>query len=457
MRRALILLITLLLVAATNAAAKEPLWGPLSIVDAGGPLDDPEVEKHLAFSASIFDAVRIPAVEAGDWRTGEIHKGLRSFIKRRRREGMEVIVAISPWSEQVAYSDKSTAEQLARFLRKLRKRGVKRAILDFSRAPDRLVDLEDALRFGTRSELAQIALANEVASARTGIQLWLHPSASTVEVLAAQPAYIPPIDKTRDSERSLAPGIGVVTVGMDLTGRTIPSAPLTELRNHWDGRPLMLRDGFPRSDNSREEGLALLLGPLKGREPLGATLSAYSCPVQSELAANRLTLETIGNYLDRDTAYDAEASRKRAVHRLAGEDRAVRAALDAQSLEWGGFIGELNYRPAEADNVDAAVRLLRSPAERIGWDYVRRRYPERIEALRRAEDQEFAAVVIRRMQSRLAIARALPLVDTLRSAGNEQERSAALQAIDALRRKTGAEEARRLLDLFLERAGVPAK
>jgi hypothetical protein len=123
-------------------------------------------------------------------------------------------------------------------------------------------------------------------------------------------------------------------------------------------------------------------------------------------------------------------------------------------MEWGGWVGTRNYRGRDEDNVFTAAAALQDPAQLALWTYVVKRYPERMAALARLDDPLFREALLSRMEARLAVGRTLPLLVELHGAA-PRERDAVWARIEQIRGSvTDNLEAARLLDRFLEAAGV---
>jgi hypothetical protein len=146
------------------------------------------------------------------------------------------------------------------------------------------------------------------------------------------------------------------------------------------------------------------------------------------------------------------------VARLAGRNPETVKALETQQLEWGGFVGSLNYWPRDDANPELAADRLHDPAFVESFTWTVARYPGRIAALEGAADAPFRDDLIRIMRRRLAIGRVIPLtVEYLaRKRAGRPDAEEVLARIATERRSwDGDPDAARILDLFLVAAEVP--
>jgi hypothetical protein len=180
----------------------------------------------------------------------------------------------------------------------------------------------------------------------------------------------------------------------------------------------------------------------------------------TQLGASRLPLTTIAEFLRDPEGYDADRALARAVDRLSGGVREVRTALDTQVLEWGGWIGTRNYWHRDLLNAASAGDRLDDPAFVDSFTWTADRYPGRMEALSRLTDGAFRDDLLLVMRRRLAVARAMPpAVEYLaRLRAGRPDAAELLHLLEAQRRDLAPHpDAARILDLFLDAAGIPIR
>src|SRR5439155_368578 len=113
-----------------------------------------------------------------------------------------------------------------------------------------------------------------------------------------------------------------------------------------------------------------------------------ACPM-AELAASRLALLTIADYLKDPAAYDPDASWSRAIATLAGPNEAAKRALEQQAAEWGGWIGRPRYQHPDTAGPEWAASTLASEGAARAWEETARVYPARMKALAGLADTAF--------------------------------------------------------------------
>ena len=139
--------------------------------------------------------------------------------------------------------------------------------------------------------------------------------------------------------------VGIVWTGPNVISYEITNDDARAARRRFGKRRLLLYDNFPVNMDHRGKALALVIGPLRHRDPaLTRTVAAYLTAPMNQLGASRLPLFTIADFLDDPAGYDPDASFKRAQQRLAGDDPETLEALRVQGIEWGGWVDERNYR-----------------------------------------------------------------------------------------------------------------
>jgi len=465
--RSLLTLLVVALPAVLSAAGERggtPSEFPVRMIKIGGRFDRPEVREHLEFCAGRgFNAVWVFAEQAGDWTESRAPDGPRllpSFLEltewcRERR--FRIFVSLDPVAAaggEYVFSDPGHARRIEEFFGLLRRAGVRDFVLSFGDEPTVLTALADVVRYAGSSAPAHIDLAQTLErSLRRKESFWLCGATYCDAHLG---------DGTEPYAREFLEGlsrlprrVGIVWTGPDVVSPSITSEGLAATRERLGGRKILLYDNYPANRNHDGLALALILGPVRERDPdLGSEVAAYLSSPMRELGASRLALWTVADYLAAPAAYDPDSSWRVAMRHFAGEDAAALDALETQGIEWGGWVSTRNYRDRDADSVFTAADALRDPAALALWTYVVRRYPERLAALRGLTDPAFRDPLVERMGARLAVGRALPLLVELHAAPPEG-RQEVWARIDGIRRETAENrEAARLLDRFLEAGGV---
>jgi len=452
---------------AACACAATPAASPLRIVKLGDRLALPEAREHLQFARDHgFEALWVYAGTAATWWPPERPLALApDFLELARlaeASGMRVMVSINPVGDSLGafrFSDRAHVRRVRELVHKLaREADVREFVLAFDDQPTRLEELDDILRFGRSAAPAHLDLARRAADwVPRSARLWLCASAYADAHLGDGTG--PYAARFLEGVRQLPAGIGIVWTGPDVVSPAILAADLAKTRARLGGRRLLLYDNYPVNDDGAGLGLALVLGPLRGRDPaIVNQIEAYlACPM-TQLGGSRLALATVAAFLADPAAYDPETSWTAAQHDLAGEDPATRAALRVQALEWGGFVGDRNYRPAWIDNVEVAAARLDEPAFVASWSWVAARYPARMADLARLADRPFRNDLLDAMARRLAVARAVPLAAEYRARISAGRRDLE-DLLAALAREIASwdtrSSARRALVDFLEAADVP--
>lgn len=252
---------------------------------------------------------------------------------------------------------------------------------------------------------------------------------------AEQLFYAPGLRLAREEEQppSLPARVGLVVRG--LPSRSAASWIALARERHGD-RALLFEELFPDNHDPRGDALALNLGPVRRDAAFARSIDAYALsPMPRYLAASRLALESAAAFVDDPASYDADRVWKASIARIAGEDREARRALDTQATEWGGFIGERNYRPYTDNRPESVHAELRDPAASAAYRWVTRRYAERIHAMRTIEDAALFEELSQVMRRRLAIARAVPVVRQLTLGQGPRDDLSQEQLLDELARQ----------------------
>ena len=449
------------------AASPDPAF-PVRAVKIIGPPGAPATRAHVEFSvAAGFDALWVVGPAAGQWSSAGAPAGPRldpAFVELARwcrERGVRIFVSVNPVAEAggtFVFSDPESATRLRAFFKRLRREcGVRDFVLSFDDLPRDLLEINDLIEYGRSTAGAHLDLARRVLRRLgAGSTYWLCGSAYSDWHLD-DPEYRAYSAPWLEALPKLPSRIGIVWTGPDTISESITLDDLRATRRRLGNRRLLLYDNYPVNDDWRREALALVLGPLRRRDPrLHEDVAVYlACPME-ELGASRLPLLTIADYLRDPAAYDPDASWKRAIARLAGPDPAALDALRTQAAEWGGWVGSLNYHGEDAAPQDLAAEI-DDPGIMASWNYTLRRYEERMAALARVEDRAFRDDVLEAMRRRLVVARALPLVRSLRgsSGATSSSKEEALRALAAERRRVASDlNAAKTLDRFLDAVGL---
>jgi hyaluronoglucosaminidase len=452
---------------ADAAALPQPPF-PLRIVKIVGRPGEPATQAHLEFSvAAGFNAVWVYGPQAGRWSPGAAPDGPvlePAFVELARwcrERGVRLFVSVSPVGETggtFVFSDPKGAARIRAFFTLLRREcGVRDFVLSFDDLPRELLELSDLLEYGRSTAPAHLDLARRVLRRQgRGSTYWLCGSAYSDWHLDDQD-YSAYASRWLEGLPKLPSRIGVVWTGPDTISESISLEDLETTRRRLGGPRLLLYDNYPVNDDWRREALALVLGPLRRRDPrLHEAVAAYlACPME-ELGASRLPLLTIADYLRDPGGYDPDESWRQAIVRLAGPDPVALDALRIQAAEWGGWVDSLNYHGEDAGPADLAAEV-DDPGIMASWTYTLRRYEERMAALARVEDRAFRDDVLEAMRRRLAVARALPVVRSLRATPGASPVRAeeALRSLAAERARVASDlNALRALDRFLDAAGL---
>jgi hypothetical protein len=464
--RSVLTIVAAVILAAVPAGSDDGAASRFAVrmIKMGGRFDRPEVRAHLEHSAAIgFNAVWVYGGQAGTWTAHRAPDGpfldpsFLDLMEWSRAQRVRVFVSVNPVAAhggRYVFTDPANTERIRKFFRLLHRAGVRDFVLSFDDQPTVLTDLADVSHYGSSSARGHLDPARKLERKL--------PRKTTFWLCAAAYADVHLGDGNGPYSRDFLAGlaklpdrIGIVWTGPGVISRSITAADIERTRRRLGERKILLYDNYPVNDNGDGGALALILGPLRRRDSaLASQAEVYlSCPM-NELAGSRLVLETVADYLLNPEGYDPDVSALAAMERLSLGKPATLEALRTQSMEWGGWVGTRNYRGRDEDNVFTAAAALQDPAQLALWTYVVKRYPERMAALARLEDPLFREALLSRMEARLAVGRTLPLLVELHGAA-PRERDAVWARIEQIRGSvTDNLEATRLLDRFLEAAGV---
>ncbi len=442
---------------------------PVRIVKIGGAPGAPETRAHLEFAASAgFNAVWVYSHDVGRWSAQGAPEGPYldpAFVELARwcgGRGLRLFVSVNPIADSggsFVFDDPEGARRIRGFFRLLRRTcGIRDFVLSFDDQERELRDPADIARFGKSAAAAHLSLARRVLR-RTGRDgsVWLCAAAYSDWHLVDRryAAYSLPF---LAGLAELPARIGLVWTGPDTISESITRADVVAVRSKLGGRRILLYDNYPVNDDASGQALALILGPLRQRDPLlREVISAYlACPM-TQLAASRLPLLTTADFLRDPDRYDPDESWARAIQRLAGDDPVALDAVKTQAMEWGGWVETMNYHPAEDSDPRALAEELDNPGLMATWGYTLRRYPERMQGIARATDEPFRNDVLAAMARRYAVSRVLPAVLQLRARRPPEGRTAA-DLVDEIRRERASFQndpnAAGALDAFLDAAGL---
>jgi hypothetical protein len=453
-----------------SAGEDPPPPFPLRIIEVGDATPRAEIYIHLEYYASLgFNALWLSSEFAGDWTAAEapgrplLNPGFLELARWCRERRIRIFVALDPigdYGDSFAFTDLRNEKRIRRFRKLLHRRaGVRDFVLSFRQAPLRLSDLRDVVRYGRIAAPAHLDLANKIGR-RLGKtdRLWLLPGTySDAHLDHPELRYSVAL---LEGLETLERGIGMVWSGPEPLSRSIRRSDIVAARARLGGRAMLLQDAFSIGGTENNIRLALALTPLQNRDPeIAGELVAYLFRPESHRGGSHLTLLTVADFLRDPHGYDHEKSLQAAISLLAGEDAKARDALKTQSMEWGGWIGERNYRNILKDNPVAAATLLRDPAAVALWKWTVRRYPERMDELAGLRDPLFRRDLLETMARRLAVARAMPMAREIRArvaSGRQDIAQLVKQLRDERARVADQPGALAALDRFLEAAGIAA-
>jgi hypothetical protein len=448
-----------------SAAEEPPPEFPVRIIEVGDSMERAEMYDHLEFYASLgFNALWISSDFAGQWAASRpvLDPAFVELSRWCRERKIGIFIALDPVGDSggsFMFSDPRHEKRLRRFVKLLhRKAGVRDFVLSFRNAPLRLFDLRDVVRYGLVAAPGHLDLAARIGS-RLGraSRLWLLPG-SYSDAHLDHPGLRYPASLV-DGLAALDREIGMVWSGPEPLSRSVTRSDVLAARNRLGDRALLLHDAFSMGGGDNAISLALTLTPLQNREPaISGELAAYLFRPMSHGGGSRLTLLTVADYLQDPHGYDPELSLQAAISRLAGDQAEAREALKTQSMEWGGWIGERNYRNILSDSPVAAARALRDPAQVALWSWTARRYPQRMLALQQLQDRAFRDDLLETMARRLAVARAMPTVREIRArvAAGRQDIARLLEQLDDERSRVADRPGvLAALERFLAASGIP--
>lgn len=459
-------------VGAAAVAAGSRSAFPVRMVKLGGEADDPRVAAHVAFCREAgFNALWVYSGQAGAWSARRAPRGPvldRGFVKRARRwrrEGLDLWVSVNPpadTGERFVFTAGDEENRIVAFVKLLRRKiRLRHLVVSFDDQPTELSDLEDIFRYGRSAAPAHLDLVRRLAARLPkSLDLWMCASAYCDAHLGdGTGPYSKPF---LEGLPSLPERVGIVWTGPRVISPSITRADIEATRKRLGGRRILLYDNAYANDDEANDAMALVLAPLRKRDPgLRDVVAAYlACPM-SDLGGSRLGLLTVADFLRDPQGYDPDVSLKRAMRRLAGaaaNDHETWTAFDTQQIEWGGWIGQRNYWPRAVLNPATAAARLEDPAFVSSFTWTAERYPERIAALLKLEDAPFRDDLVRVMRRRLAIAQAMPLaVEYLdRQRAGRSDTKEIVAQIDSIRSSWSAfPGARRALRIFLDAAGIP--
>jgi hypothetical protein len=430
------------------------------MVKLGGDPGDARVIAHVDFARSIgFNALWVYAAEAGRWTDGHVRltSDFKRLALRSRERGLSLCVSINPVADahgRFVFSHAEGEDRIVRFASLLERAGVSDFVLSFDDQPTVLSELSDVDRYGRSAAPAHLDLVRRVASRLPpGMRLWLCASAyCDAHIGEGTGPYAKPF---LEGLASLPSSVGIIWTGPQVVSVTITRAQIDAARARLGGRPMLLYDNFPMSDETPPNAFAMALIPLSGREPeiAGALAGYLACPTP-QLGASRFSLLTIADFLRDPGRYEPKLARDKALTRLLGPNAPAdtRFALDTQQIEWGQF-------PRDPTSPISTAGRLHDPAFVDSFTWTAARYPGRIKALETLDDVPTREDLLRAMRRRLAVARALPLaIEYLaRKDAGRADASEVLARLNAERAMWSSHrEAAGALESFLNAAGIPA-
>ena len=414
-------------------------------------------------SAQGWNAVRLElqqALDPGHWEA-EDEDALRAFVESCNRLGLTPFIQLFPEgapkpTHPPDYGSRREMRLLRGRIRKLIALAPEAEwVLSFRGSLPRLSTLGDGTLDLQSSLPRQLELVRRLKRDLRQTRLWVEP------ILSTSGSYegLEPLDHESvvTAWRDLPPSIGVIWAGPQTVNGSITDLDLGDARQLFGPRELILLDRFPDGYAVTAHPLALVLAPLTGREPaLARHIDGYLSRPMEPLAASRLSLLTVANFLNHPEQYDPAAAMILALDELCGDSAAARDALRTQILEWGGAPGEHNDGRYPENDERRAAQALRDPARLARWRWTELRYPERMGQLTGLTDVAFRKELLETMSRRLAIARALPAASQLRGRPTEAgQREAARNTLISIRsRLKGRPRALASFDRFLRVAGL---
>jgi hypothetical protein len=432
-----------------------------------GPASDPGVRGYVELCERRgFNAIWIDGRDAGRWGPPSaggkplLDPAFQDLAARFRSRGTRMIVSIAPAAdagERFLFDSRDGERRILRFVRLLRRAGVRDFVLSFEGAPPEIHDLRDFLRYGRSAAPAHLDLARRI---ERGLEkderLWLRAVVSCDAHLGDGGG--PYVARFLAGLESLPARVGIVWTGATPVSASISADGIRKARERLGMRDVLLYDDFAPIDGG-DDAIAAYLGPLRDRDPrLAEEVAVYVAVPGSEPGASRLPMLTAVDWLSDPAAYDADAAWRRATAGLAGPDAEAAEALRVQALEWRGWDMGKRFRPWDPASSASAARTLDDPALAAEWVWTVQRYPGRMAALARLDDGPFRESVLDLMARRLAIARAVPpAIEYL--ARKRAGRTDLEPLVKELRRQRAEAEKRpsvlRALDRFLEAAEIP--
>ena len=425
--------LTLVWAVSISASAAGDAAGPKGYpglaVKAGGPLEQPAVRAHLEFSLDAgFRRVWLPCQQFGGDCLAEAAfpppAATAALCERLRQGDGRLLLVLAAERLSGLLKDKAGKAQLTSAARRFAASCPADWVVLAGPDPIAAAQATQGLDRATRK-------------ARGDAALWFHPGFGW---------------KPGDPARRRAAGkrAGLIVRGSAEAWPTTVAAA----GKAWGTKRVMLEEPYPGNGDVADLGLAVHLGPIRRREL--PRLDGYLVsPSLHHLGASRVSLlSAVGLFQGKEI----ETSWQDALARLAGEDKAAWDALRTQAVEWGGWYDERNYRPLESNRVEAACATLRDPAALAAYSWTRKRYADRIWAMRNLADGALRDDLTRVMRRRLAVALALPVIRSL-TRPRPEEQYTPDQLYTELRNQRGAlaahPDAQAVFDRLLETCGVP--
>jgi hypothetical protein len=413
-----------------------------------------------------FNTIWIYSHEAGRWDERSAPEGpfldpaFLELAARLRERGVRMLVSINPPADsgdRFVYRTGDGERRIRRFMKLLRRAGVRDFVLSFDDQLPVLTDLGDIVRYGLAAAPAHLDLARRLARhvGRDG-RLWLCAAAYCDAHLGdLRGPYVAPF---LAGLPSLPLEVGIVWTGTEPISPSIASGALRKTRERLGGRDILLYDNFAAIEGGADP-IAAYLGPLRDRDArlVGEVAIYMACPLSGP-GVSRLSLLTAADWLGRPAWYDPDDSWRRAISRLSGTDSGAADALRVQALEWRGWDSGRRFRPWDPADPREAADTLDDPALSAEWSWTVARYPERMAAISRLADVPFREALLELMARRLAIARSVTPVIEYR-ARQRAGRADLEPVLDEIRRVrsnvAGDPSVLRALDRFLSEAGIP--
>jgi hypothetical protein len=382
------------------------------MVKIGSWPKDPATRAHLEFVAERgFNAIWVYSGEAGVWNDPagpSLDPAFLEVVRFCRERGLRILVSLNPVADtggSFVFSDSEGERRIRAFFRLLKRHGVHDFALSFDDVDLELRDVRDVAHYGASAAPAHLDLARRVLKRPgRGGKLWLG-AAVYSDWQIDDEDYQPYADlflevSTASIRGSASCGPAGHDLGIDTREDRRDPRVARRARDH------TLRQTTGEHDDA-ERRAGAPPGTARKRDPKNPrAVSAYPRPDGPASAVEAPAGHDRRFPARSRRGCDPDVSWNRAIQSLAGPDPATQDAVKTQAMEWGGWVGTLNYHYEDA-SPRAIAEDLGNPALMATWSYTLRRYPDRMAAISKAADTVFRDDVLQAMARRLAVARVL--------------------------------------------------